>query len=256
MQVASLREKGIKGIVINAETLRKAHSEGRNLWHGHDGPAIVRQNTCMLSQGSFMTASALRLSLSLHSAMLISRKRPLPLESESVAVKRARILPTTCSSPRVTPSSTAYPTASSSFSTSVAVLISTRNFTDAESDTNSVTTRDTCSRSLRSRSRSPPPLNTSSSATIQESLAVDQQARLSKQYQDTFDRLWSGNMVVYKYTAGPYELITRLGLWTGTREESVELFESSPDLVDTIKRARKSGQLSELCSYRKSSSSP
>lgn len=33
MKIASLREKGVKGIVINAETLKEALSKGRNLWH-------------------------------------------------------------------------------------------------------------------------------------------------------------------------------------------------------------------------------
>lgn len=87
-----------------------------------------------------------------------------------------------------------------------------------------------------------------------EDMSIAQRSRLERQYKAVLDRVWSGCLNILRCNASPYDIITCLGLWTGSTEEFWTLIRSHPGLMKTIERAQKSGQLHEVCSHRESSS--
>ncbi|EIM81133.1 uncharacterized protein STEHIDRAFT_172150 [Stereum hirsutum FP-91666 SS1] len=52
-------------------------------------------------------------------------------------------------------------------------------------------------------------------------VTADEEARLTARFQDDLRRIW-GNLAIMQASIGFYDLIVRLGLWTGTREEVLD----------------------------------
>lgn len=59
----------------------------------------------------------------------------------------------------------------------------------------------------------------SRSSVSREALRSAEEARLTARYQDDFRRIWSGSVDILRSSTGLYDLIVRLGLWTGTMIE-------------------------------------
>lgn len=83
-----------------------------------------------------------------------------------------------------------------------------------------------------------------------DDLSPGEQSRLSARYKDTFDRIWSGSILIFRWTVGLYELIVQLGLWTGTRGEYKQLTRAFPDLTGVLQRAQDTGDLHEISTHR------
>lgn len=77
-----------------------------------------------------------------------------------------------------------------------------------------------------------------------------EEARLAARYQDDFRRVWSSSVVMLQATVGVYELITRLGIWTGDSKDFGVLARAHPELAQVLYRTRETGDLREIFAHR------
>lgn len=76
------------------------------------------------------------------------------------------------------------------------------------------------------------------------------EARLAARYQDDFRRVWSSSVVMLQATVGVYELITRLGIWTGDSRDFGVLARAHPELAQVLYRTCETGDLREISTHR------
>lgn len=89
-----------------------------------------------------------------------------------------------------------------------------------------------------------------SSCSSADDVPSDKEARLAARYEDDFKRIWSGSLLIFQGTTGAYELLVRLGLWTGTRAERSQLARDFPDMRGVYLRTIDSGNLREISTHR------
>ncbi|EIM81138.1 uncharacterized protein STEHIDRAFT_162130 [Stereum hirsutum FP-91666 SS1] len=80
-------------------------------------------------------------------------------------------------------------------------------------------------------------------------VTADEEARLTARFQDDFRRIWAGSLTIMQASTGFYDLIVRLGLWTGTRKECVTLTRAHPDLAKVFHRVLDTGDFHEISSH-------
>lgn len=214
--------------------------------------------------------------------MTATRKRPSPSYSEATRPKRARIV---VSHSQTLGGKTVIPRIASlsSKSTSVVITPSSRHVprsfghcaTPATTPISTTTSTSDCSpqssRPHPAEARSQPPSDPNSSPPYSSStttpkskhlsdragetgpeVELNARARLDRQCKDAFDRVWSGNMSMFRCLSGPYEAITRFGLWTGSRQQFSVLMDSHSDLGIVYRSVHRSGHLQDIYMYRKS----
>lgn len=100
----------------------------------------------------------------------------------------------------------------------------------------------------------PPPIEPQTLRFLEDAgpddLPYDKDARLTARYQDDFRRIWSGSMLIFQTTTGIYDLLVRLGLWTGTRAEKTQLGRDFPDMKHVFRRTITTGNLREISTHR------
>lgn len=96
-------------------------------------------------------------------------------------------------------------------------------------------------------SSAPSELSTSSASNTSA-----EEARLTARYQDDLRRIWSGSVHILRCSTGLFNLIVRLGLWTGTRKECGKLSRAHPGLTRVMRRAVRTGDFHEISSHRES----
>lgn len=76
-----------------------------------------------------------------------------------------------------------------------------------------------------------------------------EEARLKARYQDDFRRIWSGSVGILR-SSGLFNLVVRLGLWTGSMKDCGRLTRVYPDLMRVLGRTVNTGDFHEISSHR------